>query len=408
MATAWTPVLDEKQTKWLLTNGEVVKAPALEKTPSGRKVRVVGTTISGYSKDLNEVVRKGVENVAEARGARIWYTLDTDTSRANSCIGFPTDQMGAQKLHLLGGSQQNGASTRLWWKFVHPDLPLDAVLVVQVQTGYAHGTNLAPLTVKSFLAFQLPDAVAPWPLEMARAETGDFISAMRTSYMPYSEEVAVSNFLRNTPPEVSTLLMEAKTTSERQAVAWYLDLVRRVDDLESIELPDLRDPLKPEYVKLNLHSTNVNGEIVDTMIQYLDGAPTLHQAATHYAEMLKCLRQTGMVFDSKTENDFLTAMLAPEGEGRLEVQITPNGEDGKPDNRHKLTLDLTNGTIVTSCSDSFDPETAAHEYQEAALMASLTGQPNELLAYVRASTTAKNKRRATKIIKQRQGTELLA
>ena len=125
MATTWTvrPQTDDR--RWLLTNGEIVKAPALEETPSGRKVRVVGTEIDGYARDIDSVIRGGLDAAAKSRGASVWMPIHDDTNwYFKRALGVDLEaDLPRASIHLLGRSQSVGEQTVFWWRFKHPEYP---------------------------------------------------------------------------------------------------------------------------------------------------------------------------------------------------------------------------------------------------------------------------------------------
>lgn len=400
MATQWNPRFEQSQHQWLLTNGEIVKAPAMEETPSGRKVRIIGTSLDGYAKDIDTVMLTGVAKVAESRGAKIWMRFDEDATAVVFAghLGFDYRNEGAQQLHILGRSQENGARTVLWWRYVHPDYPLGAIVSLVLRAEKRSYAPLASQQMRSGVSFQV--AVAGMPDSIAARYHDGTREIVDILPLDYNAKETARGYYRTNPLSIDGLFKTSDTTSERAAVKQLLDHVRTLDDIEEIELPDLRDADAPGVLTFRLDSTNVTGEFIDTLIQYLDSAPTLEQAAHHYEQLLITMRQMGMVLAPKTENDFLSAMLAGEG---MTIVIeahdeTNGGVHTAKDSRHTVSLAMSTGTVVVNCDHRTNHDDIAHAWAEAKTIASLTGEEDELLGYAKAYNNKVNKERADRII----------
>jgi hypothetical protein len=400
MATTWTvrPQTDDR--RWLLTNGEIVKAPALEETPSGRKVRVVGTEIDGYARDIDSVIRGGLDAAAKSRGASVWMPIHDDTNwYFKRALGVDLEaDLPRASIHLLGRSQSVGEQTVFWWRFKHPEYPIQAIVsIIAKTTGRADVSGLKFITMATKITYQVTK-IGPGAGTVASSIQPNFYEF--SGSLSYLHEGAWAEFLRDNPTSLSPLLTgETATASEKQAVEWMLGKLRAVEELDEVEIPDGRDLDQPGYLTLELNDTNVTGEALDLLIQYLDGAPTIEQAAEHYRLMVEALRHAGVVLGDKTEGDFLSALVSGEG---LTVSITPYGPGQMRDLDHTVKVDMVTGTFTVVCSHDIDHHNTPDHWQKAVTIASLTGKEDELLAYARAEARQRTSVLADEIIEERR------
>lgn len=395
-STTWHPRTTSQPREWLLTNGEVVHEPALEESGSGLKVRVAGTKLTAYSKDVDDLIVKAVEAIAAQKQTSVWMRTQSSTARAR--------YSEKPKLHVIAEPDNRYANTQLYWVFKHPTLPIEATLTIELAAAYHYGNNGdRPQRLHAWVdgPDTAPNATTnPLWVQVNAGDYGGYRDRLRT----YEQQTKFREFIRDTPPTppLTDLLGEQSLKGERQAVEHLLKKVRAADALASIQIPDLRDVDNPAWLDLELFETNVNDKFIADLADYLDGAPSVEEAHGLYEQMLRTLRSVGIVMeDSKSKNDFQAALLSNEP---LTVKVGPVAEVGHGrDHEHDLTMDLRTGTFIVNCSMRVaDRNTIAEKWEEAQVLAQFTGKEDELLAYARRYAETEAQRRAEKILKERQ------
>jgi hypothetical protein len=386
VATTWTPKLVQSKRSWLLRDGTVIQSPPLEETPSGRKVRVIGTDISGYSRDVDSVIEQGVGRVAEEKGTQVWALIDESVMKGHS-------REAAQKVHLITDSQNSSSATCFWWKFRSPDLPVEAVVRVEARTGYQYRNDLCDQNIHAYIVFQrnvASSADNPTDTSVVIQDQNNW----EIQYADYAEREAY----RDSAPEILSRVGRTSTKSEMTAIERLLELSRYFESLAEIQIPDGRAQ-GGTYLTLHSDSTNLTAEAIDSMVAYLDDAPTMAAAAEYYEKMLRVLRNAGLAAPTKKANDFMSALNG--GEGLIvDLPVKMVDEDGDicDDHSHTLRVNLATGTFTTTCSNSIDLEHTPQAWQEAVTIASLTGQEDELLAFAREKTLRDQAGSAEKIL----------
>lgn len=388
-------------TQWLLANGEVITEPALEMTASGRKVRVAGTTDSVYYGELHGLLTRAAETVAAQRGTTVWMELPYDVPKlVRTVAGIPDTQV---KLHLVHDPTNAYAKTVTWWRFKDANSPFEVLLVA---TMWPRRGDLTSQEVDISLAVPIRRYGYSEEMEVCTTRTATF-SELNDNSMSRTDHYYVwQEFLRDHEPDWPSNLLEHKTHSyARPAVTQYLKALQAFEELESIQVPDFSNPEKPGYMTLDLYDTNVNAELLSDLAEYLDGAPTIEQAAQLYQQMLDTLRSVGISVGKKSENDFMAAMLAGDSEV-LNMQVQRLAEQGMSlDRHHRLSTHLPSGTFIVECDHAMtDRNQVAEKWEEAVTMASLTGQEDDLLAYAKAYAADRIKQRTKTILKERAET----
>ena len=245
--TTWLPRTSFDRHTWLLANGEVVQEPPLEETASGRKVRIPGTNISAYSKDVDDLLGQAVQAIATQKQTNVWMSLHNHKSSEQAALGFDPDA-AKPVVHFLqpsDGSRYGQRSTHLWWRFKHPTLPIEAVLTVEA-SDHGYGSD-RPQTIQGRLV--LPKQLTDGVVAMSAAHVTEITSrwnASTNSINNYNTVNGIREFVRDNPPawdgEASKILDSTRFDSERLAVTALLSRVREADSLAEIQIPDLRDP----------------------------------------------------------------------------------------------------------------------------------------------------------------------
>lgn len=398
--TTWLPRYTHEQPKrWLLTDGSVVQEPPLEQTSTGRKVRVTGTNLSAFSRDLDELLIKAVKAVALNKGADVWMPIhDADRAIENKA-GFDPGKTPAD-LYVL--SPETRKKTRVWWRFRHQDLPIEALLIVEagrVQPGYAASSH----KVEGKIVTPKTEAGTQSVCAEYLVEDGPRFYTTIAS-LPYDDQATVREFIRDNPPSESLdhILGSAAFVAERPMVEELLRKVRAADAVDSIQIPDLRDPSEPAWLTLDLYETNVNGDFMANLTEYLEGVPSAARALELYRELQATLRTLGLNLGDKTEDDFTKGLLGA-GKEYLTVPMgQPAGEDGLVDASHTLSMDIANGTFVVNCSMRVHANDIADRWDEVKTIASLTGEDDTLMAFAKEYARRENEERAKTIIKERK------
>lgn len=389
MATTWTPMTRFEPHEWLLANGEVVKEPPLEQTTTGLKVRVAGTKDSFYSKDLDDLLSKAAQTIAAEKGTTVFLPLMYAAAREAALV--PTNQ--STSLHLTAATHVT--STRCWWKFKHPSMPFTVTLTVDMDQARGSVANV------------LSTKVVCQRIDPQATEAHFYTYSSIDEYLAYqglsSDDLyAVREFIRDNPLEWAdgTLDYENKTLPvARMAAQDLLAIVRKLEALDEIEWPDLRNPKNPGHFTLELFDSSVNSQFVSELTDYLEGAPGAEKAAAIYEDLLEALRSIGIVLN-KGSNDLLSALNTGT---TFSAQVTNLAEEGfKIDHSHALTVNIPTGTFIVDCNNrNVNLNEVAEQWEEAKTLASLTGQEDELLAYAREYAKQHSAKRAKRILKER-------
>lgn len=392
--TTWLPYNEHAEKReWLLADGTVVKEPRLEQSGAGVKVRVPGTDLDEYKRNVDTLVMRAINRIAEGLGTEVWMPISGIDSKLNSAMGFEPHATTAA-LHALDKNIK--AQTRVWFRFRHPSLPIEAMLVVAAgrNTTYSaqHDVSGSLYTTQTHPRQTLRATIA-------KERAGSFNGL--TNGLSTSQQATFRDWLAdNQPSWAPATFFGAKTfTVERHMVEEVLRLVRHADDLEAIEVPDLRDPDSPAWMTLEFVDSNLNGDFLSDLQEYMEGEPSVQRAAELYSELKDCLRTLGVVFGDAKEDDFSRALLA----GTLTVDCgTIHSEDSDGDVSHSLSMDLMSGTFVVNCSLRIRAGDTAYAWQEAKAIASMTGEESELLAFARETARREGEKRAKKIITHRR------
>lgn len=406
MATTWSPMTQLDRKQWLLTNGEVVTEPDLETTTTGRKVRVAGNPdLSVFAKDLDRLLNKAVERVAQSKQTSIWMPLAQNKTSEGRMIGA-YHQPGPARLHLIHHPSQRHAITSAWWRFKHPTLPVEALLMVTLQDKSNYDRTVTTQELYSRLIMPVQSTV----LNVGdRTHAQHYVEADPTYngtdawFGVYDDRLKWRTFVRDNPPTwPADLLSTDRYAGERVAVQALLKKIQVAEGLQTIQIPDLRDPQNPAWLDLELFDTNVNAAFVEEVKDYLDGSPSIEVAARLYEELRTVMRRVGVVMDAKDNNSFQAA-LATGNKKPLLVDLGFPAEVGHGhDTAHRLRLDLTTGTFIVECDlHGEERDEIAQKWEEAMLVAKMTGEEDTLLAYARRYAEGAGKRRADQILKER-------
>lgn len=403
--TTWIPRTEfEEPKKWLLTNGEVVTAPPLEQTTSGRKVRVAGTDITAYVKDMDNLILDSVMQLAQQKQTSVWMSI-TDQKGALERFSGTTFENKPPALYVLD-STTNRPETVVWWRFRHATLPIEAYLTVRatVRTSWTGNRERMHDVATSLTAPFTHVAHAANINWLHHPQVCSYTDGVFSGQTSACNEPRVYEFVRdNVPPDWDprTLLGSLNPTTDRNGVEALLSKIRECDELERIQIPDLRDPQNPEWLTLELYETNLTPSLYADLTEYLDSESTVQQATRIYNELRNCLTAAGIVLDDLNDNDFAQALLNTNPNG-LTVGVGLPHEVNGYDHNHELRLHLLSGTFVVTCSlMAGDRNQIAEKWEEARTIASLSGEEDVLLAYAREVSRKASDERAKQIISKR-------
>ena len=405
-STAWIPMTRMEKKSWLLGNGEIVTEPPLEMTPTGRKVRVAGTKESVYQAGIDDLLAEAARKIAEHKQTNVWLDVTTPPKVViERRLSFLPSSTKAE-LHLIHAPGEQSGRTICWWRFKDPNSPFEAIIHATLYNG---GSSYRPDPTVKHLQVELYMASRNYygPQVDAYATDSSFSSIIsmianqdNDLYYKWTE------FVRDNQPETSVSRLGTNRTlsNPRLAVSEMLKVVREIEEIDKIQVPNLGDLDNPSWLNLELYETNVNAEILSDLTEYLDGAPTVEKAAAIYRDLLETLRSIGIPIQAKNDNDFLAALLAGDKSSlSIEVQALAGADGWASDQDHKLSLHLPTGTFIVECSSrEVDHNQVAEKWEEAKTLASLTGEEDELLAYARKYAESHNSNRTKQILKTRR------
>lgn len=383
--------------QWLLANGEIIEQPTLEASGSGIRLRIKGAEESFYRKDKAKVLEGVAQAKAKAKRTHVWIPVD-GFGNMRSQLGYDPEEQRAE-FTIKGGNIQR---IRLWWHFKHKTLPIGAYLTIgmwQMTSPKAHyvvNTNLC-------MPFTTPNTGQTTPV--LKVLDGEF-SVVRNA-LKGGDEAEATHFedLVHDQPPGWEMLGIANNLIERSAVEHLLAQVRAADELDTIKIPDLRNPGSPSWLELDLVDSNLNGvggQFTSDLVDYLEAEGATARAATLYQELIDTLRGCGMVTTGAVRsNEFMSALLS-----NTPVTLTLGNalmEGEEKDSKHALTADLATGTFVVTCDQMpIDKDEIAYAWEESLLRAEVTGKKDTLLAYAERYALTQHERRAKQIIGERR------
>jgi len=369
-STAWRP-WNRTKDRWLLTDGSIVTTPDMEMSPAGRKVRVVGTKKSVNSGYSAQVIEEAVRLLADQRGANV---------RCSCAPDQPTEYSGDLKLWFAEGRRY--AETNIWWSFRHPSLPIEAVLRVRAKLQYGTAVQVSCDITATRLN----------PVWITANEKATYAGGRwRTLARENSVMQAVAELMRDDPQVYGEIPGEFFTDQDfptsRKAVEAILRRVRLFEDLTELPIPDLLDNDHPVWMGLALYDTNVSGEFIQTLVDFLDTTSSMKDVQEAYEELRRAMTRLGFVLPERSEDDLASALQTDNAS--MYVTLSPvwdankdnTGEYSSTDDEHTVYLHLTSGCLLVSCTKTDMREQAGQAWEEAITVASLTGQQSNLLAF---------------------------
>lgn len=374
MSTAgWKPY-NYSDSQWLLADGSLVSAPAMEQSPAGRRVRIAGDKKSFHWGSVDTVVNKAIADIASARGTSVW------------CNVVDLTKNGDSELHFL--KDQSWVPTSMWWSFKHPDYPIEAVIHLNVTL--THGSRIQIGAVM--------EATRLNPEWILRGRFTKWTGAAWINLTPTTGQMQrVQELMRDHPAPflkgMHATFGDHQYDGARRAVKEFLDSIEKFENLLSVQIPNL-EGFTPTWMDLPLHDTNVTGEFIAELRDFLDSASTITDVMRAYNEFRSTMIKLGFTLPETDEDDLLNALTMDSKSAYVVVgqpyDAHGNLDPDEPvrDHQHTIYLHLTTGTIMVACDKTDTRDMAAQSWEEACTVASLTGQTDDLLKF--ANDYAKN------------------
>lgn len=386
MATVWSVAPYFPRAEYLLQDGNVVQAPPVETTSSNRRWRIQGTTMSVVRGEIGDKIADHVRMRAHSMGTDLWMKLCSDEqdlkehySHATTGAGVAESGNSAYLDAPVPWVSQRGKNVPVAFEFKHPTYPLRAILWVIFTVNYNHSLQVSTLVTCRGGDPREPNTLArlAWTPRTARR---------------YDKPVAAD------APTVAGLTIEkVQFTHTRKAVSYFLELLLKAQDIDTVELPDRR--LHGGTLTYEFSRTNYSQDLYRELVDKVQEGPAL----ARLADALKVVRQElstlGVVNGAFDAEDILNGNLH-----EIRLNIMPHEDEdltvGGIDPTHNLVIDLAKGICFVECSAK-NLEDVAEQWNVAKFKAELTGQVDELLAYAEAYNMASEQKRLRKIIKQR-------
>lgn len=393
MATQYQPRPYTNPQRWLLTDGSTLLAPQLEESPTGRNVRIAGTTASEsvHSNEERALVRRWIKDEVYRRNASIWTCVGkekapyTDGNLSELEMGLHSQTGNAEQVADLHLFKDNGKSfTTCYWRYEHPTLPFVGQIIVRLhERGQRYYGEASPARVVVSLMY-------------LNTEAGDFSSEPSFLQVDDPDEWPRDH---GKPDWVDAIPFGTSShPNDRAAAKAMLEAVRAIDGLATVSVPDGREPDK--WMTLEFKESNVHGGFLAEVQDYVDTEQDVERLQELWTEMRAIFRKVGLTLE---EHDIKNFELALNGKVRaLESAIDPVADADGVDKNHKVHIDLPNGIIAVTCSVKHS-EDSVQEWEIAKVRAEMTGELDELLAYVRAHAEREDQDRIKSLLKSARG-----
>jgi hypothetical protein len=411
MATVWSPAPYIEKEEWLLADGSIVTSPDFESTSSGRRVRIAGTTVSAGSKQIHELVSAAIEKVAADKGTqkllRI-YPLDQEQMYRASVVSL--DSTIFKKSVSIGDLEPHGYSEHvLFWDFEAVDLPIYAsvfVLLKQHGAAFSVATRVAwrsTLSTESGCAYCHHDG------------SNLYLSSLYRHSQEFRDFETAINSRGGLIPGIA-LDQKPHSSQFRRAIVDFATRGKSIDELEEIHLPDLRDPSKQAFLKFKRKASNYSGSTHNELLTLVQTGPLIDKIKNSYTDLVSAMKSLGVVVTTEIgDTEFAKAAAGDLAQLRVTLAANEDADIPNPsfrgqagvDPAHTVTLDLSTGTVVVSCSHKTGLEEVAEAWNIAKFKAEVVGETDVLLEYAQAYKFPKEQARLRKIIEQRSTPDTL-
>lgn len=407
MTTVWSPAPYITKQEWLLADGSIVVSPDFETTSSGRRVRIAGTTTSAGSRQTDELITAAIDTLAKQRGTerliRIFPQEDEQKVRAG-VVGAPAEVFTqAATLHINAdhSSSNTYGVTYLLWDFEAVGLPIAATIFAVLDQRQNRCTVSTKVVWR---ATHLVHAGQPAPIYYHHDGSNMYLHDLyrhSPDFRVVDEAVTKRDGLLG--PDM-VLNSQVYTSQFRQAVVAFAERAKAIDNLDEIELPDLRVPGQVSFLKFKRKTSNYSASVHNELLAMVQTGPLLERITTSYNDLVNAMSQLGVVLRTRP-GDTEFAKAAAGDLTQLKVTCAPTEDNDTVadsiDHNHTVTIDLATGSVIVNCSLRTDPDEVAEAWNIAKFKADLTGEVDLLLAYAQAYRDPKEQARIRKIIQQR-------
>lgn len=384
--TAWRPAPWFGRGSWLFTDGTIEQAPTVETTPSQRRWRISGTDMSVQKYDLRDKIVAYMQNRARAAGTTLWMELtddeDNDVALHEKVACGTHQKFSFDKTPPV--SLERGKILPIAFEFRHATYPLRAMIWVVLRTdAYGAASVSAGITYRA----------------------GDTMRAGDHSVSLYNKDRGWA-LNQKFKPDLGFELTETRFGSRpRQAAAKFVELLQQAQEVDTVQIPDGRDPKGRTTLEFQFVRSNYTQDFYRQLLDIVQSGPAMERLAEHLKGIRRELSNLGLVAQDKDGFD-LNALL----NGKLsefQVQLVPQepsdtDKDGHGrDPHHKVHLDLAHGVFAVSCN-RHDLEEVAEQWNIAKFKAEVTGETDALLAYAEAYNDPAERARIKKIVNERR------
>ena len=387
--TTWLPDPEPARRVWLLENGELVEEPELEVSGSHRRVRVKGRQeTSVYMKERDTIIQEAVERVATRKRTDILTCL----SRSEA-IDHEQGDLPEAALDVDGDRVKPITCT---WVYRHESLPVTARIQITLRHNYRRQYK-----VSSQLTFDEVSARSRHQPHTGRVSGGLWDIDMPGRYWDQRSEDLRSALDRS---DLDKHFITHTCASEREAIRTLRDQINVFEEREHVQVPDVRDPSNVRWLTLSFQSSNIEGQLLSDLADYLDSEPIVEQVAEKYAELRQLMRYLGLVLDERSPDDFQRAASLG-GDDALRVKVSATNPDGTDDHAHSVLLHLATGTITVSCPSRsrISDEQLADSWKLARFEAEMRGELDALMGYYRSMIEDQDRHQVISVINQRSG-----
>ena len=374
--TTWEDfTLQTEHRRWLLRDGSVLEAERVwEVSGSGRKMRSKRhIELTGFAKDQDALVLRAAQLDAEARGAELWVCL------------FPERKpLDSASLHLVQPRDEHNSyntrrpPTRLRFVFRHRDYPIEAHLIIVAEENYNRRQVVSAELI--FPSTRRYDIETPSEVSAGADEYADRI-----------------------PVQLGTQSFD----TEQEAAAFLSRQTSAALSMASVEIPDRYIPGMESLLVLDFAESNVGGDFVATLQDFVSSGPALERATAAYEDLRAAMRSLGVVMAPRNA-DVFAAALAANTKHVLEAPITTvagetRGRYGGGD--HALSLHMATGTFAVTCNIRGDggvtPEEQSETWELARFEAEMRGELDAFLAYCASLKVEQARKRVQKLVRER-------
>lgn len=419
--TAWMSLVrkDHEKQCWLLDDGSIMEEPELEVTTGMRRVRLKALPkLADYFSNLDDFVAQAAQEAARLQGRKVWMGLGRPKTNSLDHNGGPTVDLGnfntKVQPHFMdpaAGSYYHNKSTEVAWRFKHETLPIEAQVECKVEKRY-HDTKWTVTTRLIMPSTSPMDSLIPTFLAHEQGSTYQTLVRNGSAYGTAKQRAREWAEAHPIDWCDGFSFGVEKFDNERQAVNHFARVIREINTLEEIDIPNLLG-LEPDAadssgittLTLRFYRTNVTQDLLDQLSDYVSGQPVVERIAEKWLELAQLFRSVGMVLGDVKESDWWRFIVEGVDADPVEVEIGPAEDEEGLDlanhrgfKRHAVKINLATGSIVVACSVNATDSESAIQWETARIKAQLTGQEDELLAYARKYAEERNKTVATQMM----------